>query len=81
MLTVTNPLLLILLASGVTLLLVFLFVKRLSIFGNLLGVACISAYVTLSFVFGAGYLEVIGSLIVAALIYFSAYIVKGKVEG
>lgn len=61
------------------LLMTFLFVRRLAIFGNLLGVACIASYVALSFVFSAGYLEIIGCLILVALVYFAAIIVKGKV--
>ncbi len=49
---------------------VFSFIHRLCLLGNLLGIASIATYVVLSFLFGANYLEIILVLLITLAIYF-----------
>ena len=80
MVLLTNPRLLIPLCLGLLFLLAFLFIRKFSIIGNLLGIAGLVAYAILEMVFGASYIEVIVTLLIALAIYLVCFAIRGRLR-
>ena len=80
-----QPVLIILLVLGALFLFVFLFIKKFALVGNLIGIALVATFVTLSFIYKATYLEIIVPLLILALVYFALLLIlngiKKKGEG
>ena len=80
MVLLTNPILLIPLCLGLLFLLAFLFIRKFSIIGNLLGIAGLVTYAILEMVFGASYIEVIVTLLIALAIYLVCFAIRGRLR-